>query len=50
MQANRKNGGGASKTTDPKLINKRYLILSYISTYDKAHYPIPLDYIASPDP
>lgn len=49
MQANRKNGN-ASKTTDPKLVNKRYLILSYISAYDKAHYPIPLDFIATPDP
>jgi hypothetical protein len=49
MQANRKNGN-TSKTTDPRLINKRYLILSYVSTYDKAHYPIPLDFVTSPDP
>lgn len=49
VQANRKNGVN-SKTVDPKLINKRYLILSYISTYDKAHYPIPLEYVADPDP
>ena len=48
MQANRK--GNSSKTIDPKLINKRYLILSYISTYDKAHYPIPMEYVSDPDP
>jgi hypothetical protein len=49
MQANRKSGHHA-KTTDPRLVNKRYLILSYVSTYDKAHYPIPLDFVTNPDP
>jgi hypothetical protein len=49
MQANRKSGHHA-KTTDQRLVNKRYLILSYVSTYDKAHYPIPLDFVTNPDP
>lgn len=49
MQASRKNGA-ASKTTDPKLINKRYLIMSYMAEFDKVHYPLPLDYVSNPDP
>lgn len=43
MHGNRKaNNQPHQKTTDPKLLNKRYIILSYISAYDKAFYPIPL--------
>lgn len=30
MQASRKNGG-APRTTDPRLVNKRYLIMSYMA-------------------
>ncbi|KAK9801914.1 hypothetical protein WJX73_002928 [Symbiochloris irregularis] len=30
--------------------NKRYLILTYVSEFDRVHYPLPLHYVASPDP
>jgi len=32
------------------LQNKRYLILTYLSDYDRVHYPLPLAYDADPDP
>jgi hypothetical protein len=30
--------------------NKRYLILTYAAEFDRVHYPLPLQYEASPDP
>ena len=30
--------------------NKRYLILTYVSEFDRVHYPLPLHYVAAPDP
>lgn len=45
-----KKSGVANRTTDPIIVNRKYLILSYISTYDKAHYPIPLEFVTDPSP
>jgi hypothetical protein len=30
--------------------NKRYLILTYASEFDRVHYPLPLQYEENPDP
>lgn len=30
--------------------NKRYLIMTYMSEFDRIHYPLPLQYVAAPDP
>eukprot|EP00919_Chromeraceae_sp_WS-2016_P028561 GHVR01067582.1.p1 GENE.GHVR01067582.1~~GHVR01067582.1.p1 ORF type:complete len:123 (+),score=1.28 GHVR01067582.1:631-999(+) len=40
-------------TTNSKIINanlqqKRYLIITYLTTYDKIHYPLSLNYIEEP--
>ena len=31
-------------------LNRRYLILTYSSEFDRVQYPLPLQYVASPDP
>jgi coiled-coil domain-containing protein 61 len=36
-------------TTNPKLMNKRYLILTYAVEFDRVHYPLPLLYEETPD-
>jgi len=41
---------GQSRPPPPAVQNKRYLILTYMSDYDRVHYPLPLLYDASPDP
>jgi coiled-coil domain-containing protein 61 len=41
VQALRKSGT-SNKITDPKFINKRYIIMSYMAEFDKVHYPLPL--------
>mmetsp|Transcript_9418 Transcript_9418/g.10319 ORF Transcript_9418/g.10319 Transcript_9418/m.10319 type:complete len:644 (-) Transcript_9418:265-2196(-) len=38
-----------AKVTNPQLLTKRYLILSYVVEFDKVHYPLPLNYVESPD-
>ena len=34
----------------PSLSNRRYLILTYSSEFDRIQYPLPLQYVSSPDP
>lgn len=47
MQQLRK-GVSISRATDPKIIKKRYLIMSYIAEFDKVLYPIPLIFNEAP--
>lgn len=40
----------AVSATPAAVQNKRYLILTYVSDFDRVHYPLPLLYDADPDP
>lgn len=40
----------AARTQPVSANSKRYLILTYISEFDRVHYPLPLQYVAAPDP
>lgn len=39
---------GLTRTTDPIIMKRRYLIMSYLSEFDKVTYPIPLNFNESP--
>lgn len=41
-QSTRRNGGQGGRATDPRIANKRYLIMNYMGEFDKVHYPLPL--------
>jgi len=40
----------SSNPPNPKLLHKKYLILTYTVEFDRVHYPLPLIYEESPDP
>jgi coiled-coil domain-containing protein 61 len=42
MQNTRRNPHG-SRTTDPIILSRRYIILSYMVEFDKVHYPLALN-------
>ncbi|CAH8454054.1 unnamed protein product [Heterobilharzia americana] len=42
------NGYHSSRSPISVNVNKRYLILSYITEFDKIHYPIPLTFVGCP--
>jgi coiled-coil domain-containing protein 61 len=35
--------------SDPNKINKKYFIMSYANEFEKVHYPLPLQYMSTPD-
>ena len=41
---------GFNRTTDPIIMKRRYLIMSYMAEFDKVSYPIPINFIESPAP
>lgn len=49
---NGSGSGGAAQGTNGRSMtpsNKRYLILTYTSEFERVHYPLPLAYIERPD-
>ena len=42
--------GRAHRSEPAPSLNRRYLILTYSSEFDRVQYPLPLQYVASPDP
>lgn len=47
----RKTGVSApAPTTDPAVLSRRYVIITYQSEFDRVHYPLPLTYEGPPDP
>jgi coiled-coil domain-containing protein 61 len=43
------NANTLSNTNDPIKMNKRYFIMSYSNEFEKVHYPIPLQFMTTPD-
>ena len=41
---------GFNRTTDPIIMKRRYLIMSYMAEFDKVSYPIPINFNESPAP
>ena len=44
------SAGPDKPATNDTVNSKRYLIMTYNSEFDRIHYPLPLQYVASPDP
>eukprot|EP00127_Corallochytrium_limacisporum_P000595 Clim_evm10s21 gene=Clim_evmTU10s21 len=44
------HNSSAASATAPAQQQRRYLIVTYTSDYDRVHYPLPLSYYGQPDP